>query len=253
VAILLLLVRSQRWKLAWLLLTISLFVGPFLLVVIQHRYLNPHVVPLTILLCVVVTLEWRRESAATTPTDGPPSVSKWRAVAAWVILGMFVWSSVEWIIPLFNKSSSAYRQLGHKLEEHGLSGPFVCESRNRGILVAFHSRDKFAGFPATREVAAADKLIRDAGVNYMIIFDNVNDAEVAILSPSIIERPGWNFVFATKNALVYRLGGTGPTTRPTRPIRVTTRPTQLENGVLDDADDDQPQKPRPRSRKAPRK
>ncbi|HEV8293161.1 MAG TPA: hypothetical protein VGP94_14600, partial [Tepidisphaeraceae bacterium] len=79
-AVSLLLIRSpQRWKLAWMLLTLALFLGPFLLVVVQYRYLNPHVVPLALLLCMMLALEWRPGASDATAGGTPQRVPIWRA------------------------------------------------------------------------------------------------------------------------------------------------------------------------------
>ena len=214
---------------------------------------KPHVMPLALLLCMIVTLEWRREPSAEGQAAGPTKVSWWRGGLALVILCMFSWSTIDWLMPLLVKRAQpAFRHLARKLDEHGIAGPFACESRNRGILMAYHSRDKYAGFPSTLDVSVADQMIRDAGIKYILIFDNVKDEEVPVLSPQLIERPGWNFVFATKFALVYRLGGP-PTTQPTRPIKITTRPSRSVGELADDMDDEIQQAPRPKNRKGPRK
>ena len=81
-ALMLLVLRSrQRWKLAWMLLTLGLFLGPFLVVIIQQRYLNPHVVPLGLLLCLMIALEWRPGVS----TGSHVGVCWWRAGLALLI------------------------------------------------------------------------------------------------------------------------------------------------------------------------
>lgn len=228
----------QRWRIAWLLLTLAMFIGPFLVVVIQHRYIDPHFVPLAMLLCMIVALEWRRGKSGSQEGEAAVPMRWWRAALAWVIIGLFLWSTIQWMRPVFKKASPVYRQLAGQLRAKGLSGPFVCESRSRGILVAYHKQDKFAGFPMTRDVAAADKMIREAGVSYMVIFDNARGDEVAITSPGIVQRPGWNFVLETRSALVYRLGGPPATTQPSRTIGGSSA---NDDDAPQDMDDGQPQ------------
>jgi len=246
VALLLLAIRSaQRWKLVWLLLTLGLFLGPFLLVVFQNRYVNPHVVPLLLLLCLVVALEWRPARMDSAAQAGEAHVPRWRAAAGVLVLGAFAWGTYVWMQPLLNhRASDTYRKLGMKLRNEKLEGPFACDSRSRSVLIAYHSGHKYVGFPPTDDPERAEQMLRNVGVRYVIIWDTLRAFERQDCAPEMVARPGWRLAFRFRGASVYQYAASteaGSSKATSRPATTgpTSRPSQaVEEDMFEGFEDD---------------
>jgi hypothetical protein len=239
---------AQRWKIAWLLLTLLLFLGPFLVVYITSRYLMPHIVPLALLLAFVVVLEWR-PATLTAPTSKIPLLHWVRPALALLISGSFLWGSYEWMKPILSShGSNVYRLLGRKIKNDGLAGAFACEDKARASEVAYHSGLKYAGFPDTPNPDEATRRIHQAGVNYLMIFDTRRLNRAATCAPQMIERGGWRQAMRYRGITLYQFDPTAPaTSRPT-----TREVMPAAEDAFEDMDDEADQKPPPQ-RHAPAK
>jgi hypothetical protein len=251
-------VRSpQRWKIIWLLLTMCLFLGPFLLVVIQYRYINPHVVPLALLLCLVVALDWRR-SGAESAAAGMGWIRWARIGAAVVVLLAFTWSEIIWMKPLTGRSSTnTYRLLGKKIRNQGLTGPFASDSRARAILMSYHSGHKYLGFPLTEDPATASTMLQKAGARYIIVWNTLRGLERESCATELVAEPGWTEVIHFRGATVYAYNPSLAATRPATTRRATSRPTtrpkeQGEPDMLEGFEEEIYEGPAARAAKKPR-
>ncbi|HEV8608209.1 MAG TPA: hypothetical protein VGQ99_22930 [Tepidisphaeraceae bacterium] len=231
VSLALVLFRSpQRWKIAWLLLTLILFLAPFLVVLINYRYLGPHIVPLVLLLCLIVVLEWRRGTESSeSPTPEAAPLHWARGVGALLICGSFAWGAYEWMKPMLSsRASDVYRILGHKINQKGLIGPFACDDTTRAFAIAYHSGDKYAGFPDTANPQEAANRLRQAGIEYVVIFDvSRGRGGRGSCAPMMVERGGWRQVIRYRGASVYRDDPTAPP--KTRPTTDETMPADDES------------------------
>ena len=233
--LMLLVLRSrQRWKLAWMLLTLVLFLGPFLVVIIQQRYLNPHVAPLGLLLCLMIALEWRPGVSTGTHVG----VSWWRAGLALLILGSFLWGEVRWMYPMFQKRSSpTFRLMGRRIRHEGLEGPFASDSRFRGMLVAYHCGLKYVGFPPTRNADVAERMLHDLGVRFLMVWDEPRAYEQQSCAPLIVKNEGWAQVLRFHGATVYQFSGKGgAASRPATQRAPSAHETAPDSMIEDEED-----------------
>jgi hypothetical protein len=244
IAMLLLMVRSpQRWKLYWLLLTLGLFLGPFLLVVFQNRYVNPHVVPPALLLCLLLALEWRPARAAPAPSSEHLPVHWPRAIASVIVLAAFAWQTLVWIRPLdSHTASNTYRLIGNRIKKEKLKQPFASDSPSRALLVAYHSGHKYVPFPRTNDPERAQEILRGVGANYVIVWDTVRPYDSQSCAAEMVQRPPWKLALHFRGASVFqydaKAASTMPSSRPTK-APPSTQPSgdalpDLLEGIEDD-------------------
>ena len=238
--VLLLFRSSERWKIVWLLGTLLLCLGPFLLVVIQYRYINPHVAPIALVLCLLIALQWRKGDAEASPS--PAWVMVVRGVVAVAVMGAFLAASIEWGRPLQKRASNTYRLVGVKLRNSGMHGPFASDSPARSILVAYHCGHKYVGFPNTHDPQKAQQMLRDLGVQYVVLWNQPHGFEQPTCLPEMVEQPGWTEKLKFRGATVYEFdpalaATTRPTTRAGTTERATTRRVRAAVGDEDTMED----------------
>ena len=239
---------QQRWKIVWFVLTLVLFLAPFLFVLLTYRYLIPHTIPLALLLCMMVVLEWRRAPRTTDAGAAAEArhstMLQWpRALAAVLVCASFGWGGYVWMKPILaRRASSVYRTTAQKIVQSGLKGPFACEDRARASEIAYHSGHKYVGFPDTKDPQEATNRLGKLGVEYLVILDS--HAGLRAIAPLMLERGGWRQAIRVRGITVYRYDPAAPPT--TRPAATDTmEPDDEPDEEMEPEGDEKPPATRP--------
>ena len=193
-------VHGERWRLLWLVGTIALFSGGFAMVWVIRRYFIPVALPLGIVLCLKVAMDWRsrREKAEQDAGVGPLDWVR-RALGAIVLLSFLAVGANEVRSLLNRRSTPIYRQLANILRKHDISGPLTSSDRERGFYVAHHLNAKFSNFPGLKHPDKAHQQLLEHKVRYLILWnlksggEEAEDAEPARqrIARELVERNGW--------------------------------------------------------------
>jgi len=164
----------------------------------------------------------------------------------------FVAATIEWGKPLRRRASNTYRLVGNKIRNQGLKGPFASDSPARSILIAYHSGQKYVGFPNTQDPQKAQEMLREVGARYVVLWQQPHGFEQPSCFPEMVEQPGWTEKIQFRGATVYEFDPalaamTGPTTRVASTQKATTRraPRPAGDDEMDDFDDEGASEPKP--------
>jgi hypothetical protein len=198
---------------------------------------------------MMLALEWWPGASDATAGGTPQRVPIWRAGLAVLLMGSFLWGTIQWMTPLFKGRSSAnYRNIAKKIVEQKLEGPFASDSRVRGVFVAFHSGRKYVGFPPTRDPQLAAQMLHEVGVHFMLVWDSPRGFETRSIAPVIVKTESWKEVLKSHGATIYQYTGAKPTTWPTTGPS-TDRPPADVMGEDDDEGAAAPEEAPPRKRR----
>lgn len=141
----------------WLTGTWLLYAGGYLPIAFEPRYLNSLALPLALLAVALL--------AARLP-------ARWGLALA----SLFALSLAARWLPVVQRDYQSlpaeyFRGIATELQKAGLRGPFASTSWYHGIALAYHTGQVHAGFPPDAEPEAVARRLREAGVNWIVIFD----------------------------------------------------------------------------------
>jgi hypothetical protein len=132
--------------------------------------------------------------------------------------------------------------VGNKVRNLGLKGPFASDSPARSILVAYHSGQKYVGFPSTHDPQKAQQMLRDLGVKYVMLWNQPHGFEQPTCFPEMVEQAGWTQKMQFRGVTMYEFDAalaatTQPTTRAATTQKATTRRAAAPVGDDDSMED----------------
>lgn len=141
----------------WLCGTCLLYAGGYLPIAFEPRYLNSLALPMVMLAVGLLT--------AALP-------ARWGLVLALTVAGSLgtrwgpvVQRDLEGVPPEY------FRGLAAELQKAGLRGPFAATSWYHGVALAYHTGEAHAGFPPEADAEVVARRLREASVNWIVIFD----------------------------------------------------------------------------------
>ncbi len=143
----------------WLAGLLGLYLGGYLLVAFEPRYVQSFALP--VLLCTAALLASRL-------VIRPPM--------AWLVAAAVAASlSAAWI-PRVNdhlrsRASPYLREVARELRAMGFQGPFAATSWYHGVALAYFSGQPHVGFPPDADPAVDATRLREAGVDWLVVFD----------------------------------------------------------------------------------
>jgi hypothetical protein len=183
------LLKGERWKIAWLLLTILLYCGGFLPVYFIPRYIHWLVMPLCLALGLMLIQQLR--------LGGLESKARLVRSAACILLGVSAMIVIagNFVKDMAARDSLVFRNIANDFRKFGLKGPIAGNDRVKGFNVAYYAGEKYVALPLSGDALEADRRLADAGVGIMLIWKEptptVDVAERPNIAADIRRLPRW--------------------------------------------------------------
>lgn len=193
-------IPANGWTILWLIASAMIYCSGFLPVFFVPRYIMPVVLPLCLILCLKISAE----------VKAPKFIG---VILSLIVLASFALAAVEDIRSLVSaphkgksrqvsqdaENSSLYREVAQEMRDQGILGPIVSPQRVPGIYVAFHSGQKFTGFPPDEDIAIAEQKIAQFNPGAMIIFkgskDDKKTAAALKMAGEMVHQGLWKLTF----------------------------------------------------------
>ncbi len=183
------LLKGERWKIAWLLLTLLLYCGGFLPVFFIPRYILWLAMPLCLVLALMLIQQLR--------LGGLESRGTLIRSAAAILLGISAVAAItrNFVQDMALRDPLIFRALADDLRKLGLKGPISGSDRVKGNYVAFYAGEKYVGLPLSGDALAGDRGLADAGVGILLIWQErrarSDAAEEGNIVHAISRLPRW--------------------------------------------------------------
>ncbi len=144
---------SGKRDLQWLLLSVAIYSGGFLLVVYETRYLAPILAPVMLILCLSMCRRWE------------PQALPWcTAVCFACAAGMSIYTELNVYYP-----KVPYRQIAQRITDVGLSGCFATNTpdREEASCVAFYLQQKSVALPRDQDAATLQQKLDERHVHIL--------------------------------------------------------------------------------------